>query len=212
MFEQMKENDFMPTTFSNNYLRNGKYGVKITQIELARTDPKPESGKQPQDFVNYHLEVVEPKEFAGISESLKFYHKAKGEAKYGPDKDTTYNMWNLLDKTIALWQAKFFKLPQSVLSDENKLIDTLTTKTNETLTEKVFYIEKKPQKDNPKYSNVNFLSIDAEKAGELGAYADETQEAAESIASNTTITDADNPFAREEVANNDGEDDDWLNK
>ena len=76
----------------------------------------------------------------------------------------------------------------------------------------MFYIEKKPQKDNPKYSNVNFLSIDAEKAGELGAYADETQEAAESIASNTTITDADNPFAREEVANNGGEDDDWLNK
>lgn len=207
----MKENDFMPTTFSNNYLRNGKYGVKITQIELDTTNPKPDSGKQPQEFVNYHLEVVEPKEFAGIAESLKFYHNAKGEAKFGPDKDTTYNMWNLMDKTIALWQAKFFKLPQSALSDEKKLIEMLTTKTNETLTDKVFYIEKKPQKDNPKYSNVNFFSIDAEKAGELGAYPDETQEVAEAVASNTVITDNDNPFARNEVVSNDGEDDDWLN-
>lgn len=214
MFKQMEENDFKPTTFTNSYLKNGKYGVKITWIQLDRTDPKPESGKQPQDFVHYHLEVVEPKEFAGKTESLKFYHLSKGEKKYGPDKDATFNMWNLMDKTIALWQAKFFKLPQSVLPDENKLIETLTTKTNETLTDKVFYIEKKPQKKNPEYSNVEFLTLNVEEAGELGEYADETQVEAEKLADATTLTDSDNPFAREVENGASGDDatdnDDWL--
>lgn len=213
MFKQMEENDFKPTKTNSKWLRNGRYGVKITQIELDRTDPKPESGKEPQDYVKYHLEVVEPKEYAGKVDYLKFYPNSKGDKRFGPDKDMTYGLWSFVDTTVILWQAGFFKLPTSVLSDEQELIKVLTTKSNETIKDKVFYIEKIPQ-DNPKFSNVNFLELNKEKAGELGEFPEETQVEAEKLADATTLKDSDNPFAREVENGASGDDakddDDWL--
>ena len=89
----------------------------------------------------------------------------------------------------------------------------MTGKANEHLTDKVFYVERKKGK-NSNYANTNFLSLDKNEAGVLGAYPDETQVIAESVASATTLTDSDNPFGREveNVTNGDDakNDDDWL--
>lgn len=196
MFKKMEQNGFKSTKLTDIWLKNGRYGVKLTRMELDITSPKPESGKEPQYYVKFNLEVVEPKEYAGKAETLKFYPNSKGKKIFGPDKDMSYGLWSFVDTTVVLWQAGYFRLPTSVLSDEQELIRVLTTQSNQTITDKVFYIEKTPQ-DNSNYSNVDFIGLEKEEVGKLGAFPDETEEYAE-------------PIATIEEVNIEGNNGDWL--
>lgn len=195
-----------------SFLPNGKYGVKIMGISLETTTPKEDSGKEPVDFVKFELEAVEPAGNAGQSTNISFFAWSGKEDK-GPTKNMTYGFWSLYETSISLSQHGYFKLPKSSLTDSDKFIEALTGKANEFLTDKVFYVERKNGK-NSQYANTNFLSLDKEEAGELGAYPDETQEAAEKIASESTFSDNENPFGREAkddiTGTNTASDDDWI--
>ncbi len=194
------------------YMPNGKFGVKITRISLETTTPSEDSGKTPVDFVKFELEAVEPVENSGQSTNMSFFAWSGAEDK-GPQKNMTFGFWSLYQTALSLAQHGYFKLPKSAMTDSDKFIEALTGKTNEHLTDKVFYVERKKGK-NSNYANTSFLTLDKADAGELGAYPDETQVIAESVASATTLTDSDNPFGREveNVTSGDDakDDDDWI--
>lgn len=193
------------------YMSDGKYGVVISGISMDKTRPKEDSGKQPVDLVKMSLEVVEPAEFAGVTTSMDFLIYS-GKEEFGPSKNMTFGFWSLYEKVTAMVSRKYFKLPKSAMTDSDKFVEMLTSKANEHLSDKVLYVERK--KNNKGYRNTNFLTFDKEEAGVLGAYPDETQEAAEKIASESTFSDNENPFGREAkddtTGTNTASDDDWI--
>lgn len=211
LFNDLESKGFAVQT-SRGYLPNGKFGVKIMGISLETTTPADDSGKKPVDFVKFDLEAVEPTENSGQSTNISFFAWSGTEDK-GPQKNMTYGFWSLYQTALALSQHGYFKLPKSALTDSDKFIEALTGKANEHLTDKVFYVERKKGK-NSNYANTNYLCLEKEEAGELGAYPDDTQLEAEKVASVSVPSDNENPFAREvkddTTGTNATSDDDWI--
>lgn len=212
LFNDLESKGFAVQT-SRGYLPNGKFGVKIMGISLETTTPSEDSGKKPVDFVKFDLEAVEPAGNSGQSTNISFFAWSGADDK-GPEKNMTYGFWSLYQTALALSQHGYFKLPKSALTDSDKFIEALTGKANEHLTDKVFYVERKKGK-NSNYANTNYLCLEKEEAGELGAYPDDTQLEAENVASTSIPSDDENPFAREVKDDNaktstTATDDDWI--
>lgn len=192
------------------YLPEGKFGVKITTIEMGQTKGDIANGKQPSDKVIINLEATEPKEYAGMVTNMGFSVESGAET-YGPNKQMTYAFWSLYEMITVMVSEEYLKMPKKAMAESDAFLNILTTKANEHLSNKTFYVERKSKKG---FTNTNFLSLDKNEAGVLGAYPDETQVIAENVASAATLTDSDNPFGREveNVASGDNakDDDDWL--
>lgn len=188
------------------YLPEGKFGVKITNIEMGKTKGDIANGKQPADKVIINLEATEPKEYAGMVTNMGFSVKSGAET-YGPNKQMTFAFWSLYEMITVMVSEEYLKMPKKAMAESDAFLNALTTKANEHLSNKTFYVERKSKKG---FTNTNFLSIDKNEAGILGAHHDETQDVAETVASNTVITDNDNPFGRDSKEVDNNEDDEWL--